>query len=113
MEYTDKKIGFASNLVPLIENGEKTFTYRLESKWNFLSQGDVIPVADSATEKIFGKAEIISKDNVTFGQLPNEKEGHESYSSDDDRRSVFAGYYSRPVDDSEPFIIFGFKFLKN
>lgn len=112
MEHTEKIIGFASELVPLVIDGSKVLTYRLGDKWDMLSIGDTIFTKDSGTGKIFAKLEIIKKDKGTFGTLSEDTEGHERYQSKEQRRQTFEKYYNRSVTDSETLIIFGFKVVK-
>lgn len=106
-----KNLSFASNLVPLIENQEKTLTYRLGNKYNFLNVGDKIKVSNSSSGKIFGEIEIQEKQTKDFLTLPLDLDGHEKYASKEEQRKVFEGYYLRPIHDSDQFLIFKFKFI--
>lgn len=112
MKYTDKTIGFASDLVPLVLDGSKTLTYRIGSRWDFLEVGDTILTDDSGTGKVFAELEITSKETGTFGTLRDDREGHEMYRTTEERRATFEKYYKRPVSDNEPAIILGFKVVR-
>lgn len=112
MNYTDKTIGFAPNLVPLVLDGSKTLTYRLGDKWDFLQVGDTILTDDSGTGKVFAELEITQKEKGTFDTLRDDREGHEMYRSPEERRATFEKYYSRPITDDEPAIILGFKLIR-
>jgi uncharacterized protein YhfF len=112
MNYTDKIIGFAANLVPLVLDGSKTLTYRLGDKYDFLEAGDRILTNNSDTGEVFAELEITSKEKGTFGDLQNDRKGHEIFRSQEDRRATFEKYYKRPVANDEPVIIFGFKVVR-
>ena len=104
-------IGFASDLVPLIQNGTKTLTYRVGDKYTFLNVGDIIPIRDSATNKIFADVEITEKSYTTFKDLPIDRSGHEVYPSKEKQRETFKKYYG-DVEDESKILILGFKVLK-
>jgi mRNA interferase MazF len=112
MKYSDKQIGFDNALVELIENGTKTLTYRVAETWNFLEFGDYVLVKDSSTEKTFGVLKIEEKRSIFFKDIPLNKEGHEIYESEEDKKAKFEKYYGRPIEDEEAVIILGFKFEK-
>ncbi len=112
MEITSDQLGFASELVPLVRSGEKVLTYRLGDKWNFLNVGDTIETKDSGTGDKFGKLEITQKELTTFGELTENREGHEQYEDKEARRKKFENYYKRPVEDSESITILGFKVVE-
>lgn len=112
MNYTNKTIGFAPNLVPLVLNGSKTLTYRLGNKYDFLQVGDRILTDNSGTGKVFAEIEITHKEKGTFGTLRDDREGHKIDRSPEERRATFQKYYKRPVADDEPAIILGFKVIR-
>jgi hypothetical protein len=103
-------IGFAPNLVPLIQNGSKTLTYRLGDKYNFLNVGEKIAVHDSSTNEIFAEVEIIEKSYTTFRDLPIDRVGHEVYPSKEKQRETFEKYYGT-VNDEDKILILAFKVL--
>ena len=49
---SNKSIGFAKGLVPLVLNETKTLTCRLGDKYDFLKPGVEIDVRDSSTDKV-------------------------------------------------------------
>ena len=113
MKYTDKTIGFAPDLVPLVLNGSKTLTYRLGNKWDFLEVGDTILTDDSGTGKVFAELEITLKEKGTFATLRDDREWHEMYRTPEERRATFEKYYKRPIADDEPALILGFKVVRH
>ncbi len=106
----DKSISikFAPNLIILIKNGAKTFTYRLGNKFDFLSVGDVINVADNDS-KDFAEVTIVEKSKTIFKDIPLDRIGHEAYTSEEAKKALFEQYYGREVDPQEPVIVLGFK----
>lgn len=111
MKY-NKAIGFAPELVPLIKNGQKTLTYRLGEKYNYLKIGDSIPFRNSVTDEVFTEVIITEKSLISFKDLPINRAGHELYLSKEEQKKVFKKYYSREVDDSEQVLVLGFKVIK-
>ncbi|MFZ1258402.1 MAG: ASCH domain-containing protein [Candidatus Saccharimonas sp.] len=111
-EISNKTIGFAPELVPLVLNGSKTLTYRVGDKYNFLQVGDKIMTKNSSTGKIFAQLEITGKEIGTFGTLRDDRAGHEVYRSTQERRETFEKYYKRPIGNDEPATIIGFKVIK-
>src|SRR3990167_4200321 len=112
MEITNDQLGFSGDLVSLVKSGEKTLTYRLGDKWDFLNPGDTIFTKDSSTGQVFAKLEILRKEPTTFDKLLEDTEGHEKYESKEERRKTFEAYYKRPVEDSEPVTILEFKVVE-
>lgn len=104
-------IGFAKDLVPLVKSGEKTLTYRLGDKYDYLKPGDKIQAKDSSTNKPFAKIEITAKQTISFGKLPIDKPGHEQYKSKDEMRKTFQKYYEQEVSDDSPVVILEFKLI--
>lgn len=112
MDYKDKAIGFAANLVPLIKNGSKKLTYRLGDKYAFLQVGDKIMVKDSSTEKVFGKVEITEAHKTTFKDLPIDIDEHEKYTSKEEQRKIFETYYPGQVKDDSPVVVLKYKYYE-
>jgi hypothetical protein len=111
MQSNSISIGFAPNLVPLIQKGTKTLTYRIGNKYAFLSVGDTIPVRNSSTNEIFADVEITEKSYTTFADLPIDRLGHEVYSSKEEQKETFEKYYEA-VNDKDKILVLGFKVLK-
>lgn len=112
MHHDYKTIGFAEELVPLVLDESKTLTYRLGDKYDFLQVGDEIAARNSETDEVFADLEITLKEKGTFSILRDDRDGHEVYRSEEDRRQTFERYYGRPVTDDEPVIILGFRVVK-
>lgn len=112
MKHIIKTIGFAPELIPLVQEESKTLTYRLGDKYDFLKIGDTIQVDDSLTGIVFGEVVITEKSQTTFGLLPIDRKGHEIYLSKEEQREVFAGYYGRAIEDNDRIIVLGFLLLK-
>ena len=113
MIYKDKSIGFASDLVVLINRGTKTLTYRLGDKYDFLKVGDLIDVRDSSDNKVFAQVEIIEKSWTLYKDLPIDRVGHEVYSSKDQQSETFKKYYGKDLKDEDKILVLGFKLIKN
>jgi uncharacterized protein YqfB (UPF0267 family) len=103
---------FADNLVPLILNNSKTFTYRLGDKYDHLQTGDVCRIRDASTREPFAVIEILNKSTVRFADLPIDRKGHEPYPSKEAMRQTFESYYQHPVTDDEPVLVFQFKMIE-
>lgn len=104
-------IGFAPDLVPLIENGTKTLTYRVGNKYDYLKVGDKIKFKNSESDEIVGELEIIEKSWTTFKDLPIDRQGHEIYPSKQIQRDTFKKYYKQDIEDNMPILVLGFKLL--
>lgn len=113
MIYTDKSIGFAPNLVSLINDGTKTLTYRLGDKYDFLKVGDLIDVRNSEDDRVFAQVEIIEKYWTMFKNLPIDRNGHEVYSSKNEQKETFKKYYGKDLVAEDRILILGFKVIKN
>ena len=113
MIYKNKSIGFAPNLVPLINNGTKTLTYRLGDKYDFLKIGDLIDARDSSNDRVFAQVEITEKSWIPFKDLPTDRNGHEIYSSKNEQRETFKEYYGKDLEDEDRILILGFKVVKS
>lgn len=111
MQYKDRVIGFAANLVPLVKNGSKKLTYRLGDKYSFLKASDTILVKDSSDSKIFGEIKITKASQTTFKDLPIDIDKHEKYSSKEEQRKVFETYYPGQVTDNAPIVVLEYEFL--
>jgi hypothetical protein len=108
-------IRFAPELVSLIQAGEKVKTYRYGDKYDYLNKGDTIEIQEGENEEIIGKATLITKSKTTFGKLPLETQGHESYKNKDHQRKVFSGYYAylgRKIKDDDLFLILEYQMAK-
>jgi hypothetical protein len=112
MHYQKIVFGFDETLVPLIETGDKTFTYRLGDKYDFLVVGDSCWIENSTTHQPFVEIEILNKTKVSFRDLPIDRKGHEIYASKEEQRRILGGYYQKSLQDDDSFLVFEFKVLK-
>jgi len=113
MTTLDHVILFHPNLVPLIEDGTKNLTYRLDDDGlDYLIVGDVVRAENSATGETFAELEITSLEWTTFGGLPTDREGNVKSESKEKQREVFKGYYGRKVADDERALIIGFRVVR-
>jgi hypothetical protein len=108
----EEKIGFAPDLVDLVKSGQKTTTYRLGDKYDFLKIGSVIKTKNSETGEVFAELKIVNKFYTTFKDLPITDSGHEPYDQKEEQRKVFEKYYGREVKDDEKVIVLKFTILK-
>jgi hypothetical protein len=112
MEATRHVILFHPDLIPLIESGAKTLTYRLDDDGlDYLAIGDRVEAVDAFTDQAFAQLEITGKESTTFGQLPTDRQGNVTHSSKEKQRIVFQGYYGREVKDSDRVLILGFRLI--
>lgn len=99
-----REIGFAEELIPLIEAGVKTRTYRTQdSRAGSLRPGDSARIRGTELA-----VRITGRDAVPFGELPLNAPGHEPYGSREQMRVVFQGYYGRDIPDDETMIVLRF-----
>lgn len=97
MEYM-KLIKFRDYLVPLVLSGEKNSTWRLFDDKD-LSAGDEIELREFGKDKSFGRAKITKTVQKPFGRLTSEdKQGHETFSSNEEMYKTYSDYYSTDVD---------------
>lgn len=88
-----KSLKFSAHLVPLIESGEKTVTWRLFDD-KFLETGDEIEFINKKTLEPFGTAKIIWVSLRTLGTLTDEDwAGHERFPSDEAMYEQYRKYY--------------------
>lgn len=107
-------IPFAPELVDLILAGEKVMIYRYNGtgKYEYLNVGDEINIQNNGTGEIVAPGVVTDKEKTTFLNLPLDRPGHEPYTSKEEQRDVFSGYYeylNRRIKDSDPFLILGFQ----
>ena len=107
MDESNKIIKFASDLVHLIIDGSKIYTYRLGYKFSSAVPGDELLAADEYGH-VFGVIRITERSVTTFGNLPLRIKGHEPYSSRKAQIVTFAKYYGRIPEPTEPVTILRF-----
>jgi hypothetical protein len=107
MHQVIKTIKFSSNLVPLIESGNKIYTYRLGAKFRSIAVGEQCFAADQ-DGRVFALLKITAKSITSFRSLPLRRRGHEPYSSRQEQITTFSQYYSRVPKAAEPVIVLRF-----
>ena len=89
-----RSLKFSPHLVPLVESGEKTTTWRLYDD-KFLETGDEIEFINKETGEVFGTAKITWVSLRTLGTLTEEDwEGHEKFESPEDMYEHYKRYYA-------------------
>jgi hypothetical protein len=92
-----KTVKFRDYLVPQILSGEKNSTWRLFDDKN-LSMGDEIALMEFGTDNVFATAIIMKVVEKAFGDLlPEDFDGHEKYSSDQQMYETYKRYYGKDV----------------
>gem|GEM_PF-1247333 len=92
-----KQLGFAEPLVPLVLSGAKTITWRLFDDKN-IQVGDELELASSRTRQPFARARVIKVVEKTFRDLDaSDKDGHESFTSDEEMYQTYSDYYKTEV----------------
>lgn len=94
----NKKLHFASDLIPLVLSGDKISTWRLWDDKD-LQVGDVLDFLETDTEKHFATAKLTKVIEKPLGSLNEEdKAGHEKFKDDEEMYRTYTGYYNRAVD---------------
>lgn len=92
-----KSLKFTEDLIPLILSGEKTSTWRLFDDKD-LTVGDELNLIDRSNGQSFGRAVIAEVSEKALGNLTLEdKEGHESFNSDQEMYNTYKNYYNQEV----------------
>lgn len=106
-----KKIGFAPALQPLVLSGQKTLTWRLFDDKN-LTEGEEVEFVDQFSRVFFANAKLVKVWERPMGKLlPEDKDGHEKFSSDEEMYKTYSGYYQREVGPETIVKIIRFKLL--
>jgi len=107
-----KTLKFRKVLSKLILDGKKTTTWRLYDDKD-LSEGDIISFLIWETGEEFAKARLIESKEKNFGELNNEDfDGHEKFSSEEEKYATYSEYYKRKVDKNSLVKIIRFKLIK-
>jgi len=107
-----KKVGFIKDLHVIVLNGQKTITWRLWDDKN-LQKDDVFICVDMVTRVPFAKAKIIKVWEKPMGKLlPEDKDGHKKFASDEEMYKTYSKYYNRPVDENTIVKIIKFSLVK-
>lgn len=93
-----KTLKFAPGLVPLVQNGSKTSTWRLFDDKD-LTEGDLLSLVEKSNGQEFARAKITSVKEINLGNMTEEdKEGHEKFNSDEKMYETYSKYYGVKVD---------------
>ena len=103
---------FTPELTEAIQRGEKFVTYRFEPK--NLAVGDVAKLVtrfNAKETRSFAYARITGVETIALRDMPNDKPGHESYASVDEKLVDYKGYYGEQVTLDSQFTIYTFEKL--
>lgn len=107
-----KTFKFREYLVPLVLSGEKDVTWRINDERN-LKSGDIVPLINWNTDKVFGKAKILDIKEKKAGEISDKDfDGHEKFSSREEMLKTYRTYYGDWVNDETTIRMFKFKLLK-
>ena len=79
-----KKMNFAPHLIPLILNGEKYLTYRLDPRYKDFQVNEMVEICDKSTGKVVSHAKIVEKYEIDYEKIEHDALGHEKYASKDE-----------------------------
>lgn len=92
-----KLVKFRDYLVPLVLSGQKNSTWRLFDDKD-LSIGDDVELCEFGKDDSFATARITKVIEKPFGELKDDdKEGHETFSTDYEMYKTYSGYYNTNV----------------
>jgi hypothetical protein len=111
-----KVIKFAADLVPLVQSGQKTSTWRLFDDKD-LSEGNTVELWNKQTLQKFADAELLSVAEKTLGALTlddhdGHNDGHNPYANDEEMYSSLQRYYAEEIGPDTPVKIIRFKLLQ-
>ena len=102
---------FAEPLPSLVLSGKKNTTWRINDDKD-LQPGDILSCCFTNNEE-FAKAIITSVKHTTFQHLTQEdKQGHESFLSEEEMYKTYTGYYNFQVTPETLLKVIKFKILK-
>lgn len=112
METARKTLKFRKVLSEIVLSGEKDTTWRLFDDKD-LSERDVVDFLVWETLEKFATARLIKVRETTLGKLtPEDWEGHEKFSSDDEMYETYSTYYKRTVDANSPVKIIKYELIR-
>lgn len=107
-----KTLKFSSELIPLIESGNKTKTWRLNDDKQ-LEVGDQLQFIDSSTGAVFGYGQIEQVVSKRVKDLDkNDQEGHETYQNNEEMLAEFRKYYGPNVTEDSIVKVVKYAFSK-
>ncbi|NCT55452.1 ASCH domain-containing protein [bacterium] len=105
-----KRLKFADPLVPLVLNGSKNTTWRINDDKD-LQPTDILSL-QKTDQTQFAEAKILWVKETTFSELTSEdKKGHEPFKSDEEMLKTYSKYYSMEVNLSTRLKVVKFKIL--
>lgn len=108
-----KTLKFSQDLVPIIESGAKTKTWRLNDDKQ-LEVGDELQFMSSATSTIFGYGQIEQVVSKRIKDLnDDDKTGHENYENDAQMLTEFRKFYGPEVTQESIVKVVKYKFRKH
>lgn len=104
-----KTIKYSPELVPLVQSGEKTTTWRLWDDKDF-KPGDEVDFIKRPELTLFARAKLLSVSEKTMGTITDEdRMGHEQYA---DEYATYTNFYKRPVTAQTPVKIIKFSIIE-
>lgn len=105
-----KRLKFAGNLTEKMLAGKKTNTWRVDDEKN-IQEGDELECC--RVDGIpFAKAVVTKVKETTFGELTDEdKAGHETYASEEEKYKTYTEYYKKEVTAATPVKVIYFKIM--
>lgn len=105
-----KELKFAEPLPEMVLEGEKDTTWRIDDERE-ITVDDKLSLQDTDGEE-FAKAKVLWTKMTTFDRLTEEdKEGHESFSSQEKMLGTYSNYYDMEVKPETEVKIVKFKLL--
>lgn len=107
-----KQLRFFEPLPEMILEGEKDTTWRIDDEKE-ITVNDKIELKNRDNEdKKFGEAKVLWTKMTTFDRLKEEdKEGHESFSSQEEMLETYSNYYNMEVKPETKVKIVKFKLI--
>lgn len=105
-----KKLHFTDPLVKLILAGEKTTTWRINDEKD-IAVGDELSLRNSKQDE-FARVKVISVKETTFEKLlPEDKDTHEKFKSDEEMYQTYSRYYDIVVTPKTEIKVIRFKIM--
>lgn len=107
-----KIMKFRNELAKQIIKGKKSSTWRLFDDKN-LSKGDEVSLVIWENKQEFAKALLTEVKEKKFKELTkNDREGHETYYSDQEMYNAYSTYYNKPVTPESQLKVIKFKLIR-
>jgi hypothetical protein len=107
----NKTLKFAKHLVPLVQSGEKTTTWRLFDDKD-LTAGNTVDFLEADSKQKFATARLLQVTEKMFSELDEaDWAGHEKFASDQAMYYSYTMMYNKPVTPGTLVKIIKFKLL--